>query len=169
MSITNLASPDKTSIREFFDAIAPRYDFINSFLSFRLDDLWRKWSRDIVLEPSQKSILDLGIGTGKFLRVFLKNRSWERAAGVDFSESMLSRARQELPCAVELVRADFHDLPFNEESFDLIVSAFTLRSVKDMNRFLCEVHRMLTPRGKAAFLCLTRPTRFFWRRYRNRI
>ncbi len=157
MSTTDLASPEKKQIREFFDAIAPRYDFLNTFLSFRMDDLWRRKALARVLKPEYRSVLDLGIGTGKFLKLFLEKKSWKQAVGLDFSQGMLVRAREDLKQTTGLVSADFHDLPFLDESFDLIVSSFTLRSVKDIPRFLSEVNRVLRPGGTAAFLCLTRP------------
>ncbi len=153
----NLASPDKEFIREAFDSIAPKYDFLNTILSFNLDDAWRRRARELVLEPSQRSILDLGTGSGKFLQCFLDVRKWDKSVGLDFSANMLAAARENLPVEVALVQGDFHDLPFGSAEFDLVVSAFTLRSVKDMPRFLSQVFKILTPGGRAGFLCLTRP------------
>lgn len=163
MSTTELASPEKKDIREFFDAIAGRYDFLNSFLSFRLDHLWRQKACRILLPGSGSAILDLGTGTGKYLELFLKSKSWDRAVGLDFSEEMLKVARLNLPPDVELMSADWHELPFQEKSFDLIISSFTLRSVKDMNRFLTGVYRVLKKGGRASFLCLTRPQNPFYK------
>lgn len=119
----NLASPEKEFIREAFDSIAPKYDFLNTLLSFKLDEGWRRQSRDLTLEPSQQSILDLGIGSGKFLGSFLEVRPWKKAVGLDFSENMLSIARKNLPKEVTLVQGDFHNLPFSASEFDLVISA----------------------------------------------
>lgn len=160
MSTTNLASPDKEHIRTFFNSIAGRYDFINTFLSFNLDDAWRGKACREVLDPAQESILDLGIGTGKFLKTFLDKKEFKRVCGVDFSEEMLVHARKALPPFVELEQADFHALPFKEASFDLVISSFTLRSVKNLPGFLKEVYRVLSDKGSVAFLCLTRPKNF---------
>ncbi|MCB9800097.1 MAG: ubiquinone/menaquinone biosynthesis methyltransferase [Candidatus Omnitrophica bacterium] len=162
-SIKTIASPEKELIRQYFDGIAHRYDFLNNFLSFNLDEHWRRKSLKIILEGDEKSILDLGTGTGKFLKLFLKSKTWEKVVAVDFSTEMLKHAQKELPHNVSFVAADFHDLPFPDKSFDLITSSFTLRSVKDMDRFLSEVFRILGENGKAAFLCLTRPTNFFFK------
>jgi len=157
MSSIDLASPDKQTIRQLFDGIAGRYDLINSFLSLNLDEQWRKRSCALILEGNETSILDLGVGTGKFLQLFLSKRNWDRASGLDFSSAMLSEAKKEFNKNVACVSADFHDLPFSRASFDLVVSSFTLRSVKNMPQFLSEVFRILTPGGKTGFLCLTRP------------
>ncbi len=155
----NLASPNKETIRGFFNDIASCYDQINSLLSLNLDEYWRRRAVSLVLERGvgEKNILDLGVGTGKFLKRFLPERSWKIAAGVDFSSGMLQQAEKKLPAQCGLIQADVHDLPFADESFDLIISSFTLRSVKDRNRFFRDVRRILKPAGKIAFLCLTRP------------
>jgi len=154
------AFPPKEAIRGFFESIAFRYDSINSLLSFRWDEAWRKKAARQILEGGGKrgAILDLGVGTGKFLERFLGEKSWERAVGVDFAREMLKRARARLGLRCQLIQADIHDLPFEAESFDLVISSFTLRSVKDLPHFFGEVRRVLTPGGKAAFLCLTRPS-----------
>lgn len=157
------AKPGSPAIRKYFDAIAFRYDFLNNFLSFKLDELWRVRARKILLEPHQQAVLDLGIGTGKFISEFAKLRPWKRMTGLDFSTGMLQEARKQLAPETELVTGDFHKLPFEKESFDLIISAFTLRSVQDMPLFLSEVHKVLKANGTAGFLCLTRPRNFFWK------
>jgi demethylmenaquinone methyltransferase/2-methoxy-6-polyprenyl-1,4-benzoquinol methylase len=161
MSSTDLASPDKTTIRRLFDEIAFRYDFLNSFLSFRMDSLWRRKARKIILDGTESKVLDLGVGTGKFLGLFMATGKFKRAVGLDFSFKMLQRAAGELPDAARLVSADFHALPFKPESFDVVISSFTLRSVKVLSRFFDEIYEILTPHGKAAFLCLTRPQGLF--------
>lgn len=160
--MASLASPPKETLRGFFESIAFRYDPINSLLSFRLDEGWRKKAARLILEGKQEgeTILDLGVGTGKFLERFLERKSWRLAVGVDFAGEMLKRARQRLGPQGRLIQADIHDLPLEAESFDFVVSSFTLRSVKDLPHFFKEVRRILIPGGKAAFLCLTRPAGF---------
>lgn len=160
-SVKSLASPDKGTIRVFFDQIAFRYDFLNSLLSFKLDHYWRAKSKKLVLDGYEQSVLDLGVGTGRFLKTFMSGKNFRRAVGVDFSSRMLERSRQDLPANVRFVSADFHHLPFPEAAFDLVISSFTLRSVKNLKLFFDEVYRVLTPHGKAAFLCLTRPQGLF--------
>jgi len=161
----SLASPDKETIRGLFDHIAFRYDALNSLLSLSIDESWRKRAVDLILGNSEreKSILDLGVGTGKFLARFLRKKTWKLAAGVDFSGEMLRRAQTQLSPSCRLLQADIHDLPFEDQTFDVVVSSFTLRSVKNRNRFFTEVHRILAPGGRVGFLCLTRPSSFVGR------
>ena len=163
MSSIKTATPDSYSIRRFFDSIAFRYDAMNHVLSFKLDDLWRKKSRDLLVSGHEESVLDLGIGTGKFLASFCELKKWKKIAGLDFSSQMLESSKQILPKEVELVHGDFKDMPFQPNSFDLVISAFTLRSVQSLAPFFRQIHSFLKPRGKVGFLCLTRPTSFLWK------
>ncbi len=162
-STETVVAPEAPVLRGFFDAIAFRYDFLNTFLSFKLDDFWRRKSRDLILTGGESSILDLGVGTGKFLELFLRGRKWRRACGLDFSSKMLAGCRQVVSQPVQLVNGDFQALPFLPGSFDCVISAFALRSVRQMDGFLKGVFDLLTARGKVGFLCLTRPQNFFWK------
>ncbi|HOE68431.1 MAG TPA: ubiquinone/menaquinone biosynthesis methyltransferase [Candidatus Omnitrophota bacterium] len=152
--------PDKLFLRSAFDAISPRYDLLNQILSFGMSEAWRERSADLILkEPGfyPKTILDLGCGTGKFLECFLRRRAWGQAVGMDLSPEMLKRAREAVAGNVIWLEKDFDNLPFLDGSFDLMISGFTLRSVRDLPAFLREVFRVLSPGGMAAFLDLTRP------------
>lgn len=159
-----MPAPDKAFIRDAFNSITPHYDALNQILSFGMSEAWRRRSAEILLSDprfSPKTLLDLGCGTGKFLKCFLGMRSWKNLTGVDFSVAMLNKARETVPGNVLWLQEDFDSLPFLEASFDLVISGFTLRSVQKLPEFLSVVHRILAPGGKAAFLDLTRP-RNFW-------
>ncbi len=153
-----LASPDRETLRNLFDQIASRYDLINSVLSLRLDEVWRRRAVELTLSGREECLLDLGVGTGRFLEYFLRKKTWRLAAGIDFSRPMLRLAQEKLPVEVPLIQADIHEIPFGRETFDVVAAAFTLRSVKDRPHFFEEVHRVLKPGGRVSFLCLTRPT-----------
>lgn len=111
-----------------------------------------------------QSILDLGCGTGDSLKWFLRARKWERAVGLDFSKEMLVKARLKL-LEAEFREGDFNKLPFGDAEFDLVFSAFTLRSVQNMPQFLSEVKRVLKPGGRTGLLELTRPRNFLHRAF----
>jgi SAM-dependent methyltransferase len=68
-----------------------------------------------------QSVLDLGCGAGRHTKV-LCERWW--TVGLDLSMALLKVARTESPDA-PYVRADMRDLPFGDETFDLIVNLFT--------------------------------------------
>lgn len=154
---------DSKTIRSFFDAIHGRYDCLNSILSFSLDGRWRKKLVAEAVEGKERSLLDIGCGTGRSLEAFVRAHRFDLAVGCDFSSGMLGVAKEKFTAA-QLAGADLHSLPFRDGSFDLITSSFVLRSVRDMGQFLREVIRTMSRGGKFAFLELTRPTNAAFRK-----
>ena len=67
------------------------------------------------------SVLDLGCGAGRHTKVLFE-RWW--TVGLDLSMALLRVARRESSDA-PYVRADMRELPFTDESFDLVVNLFT--------------------------------------------
>jgi SAM-dependent methyltransferase len=67
------------------------------------------------------SVLDLGCGGGRHTKVLFE-RWW--TVGLDLSMALLKVARKESADA-PYVRADMRELPFRDESFDLVVNLFT--------------------------------------------
>lgn len=165
---------DSKTIQSFFDAIPKQYDLLNFILSFSLDSRWRKKLVGATLEGKERSLLDIGSGTGRSLEAFTKAHRFDLAVGCDFSSGMLEvakrtrlkRGQAEDSCPSPFaegihkekwVGADLHELPFRDGSFDLVTSSFVLRSVRNMRQFLKEAKRVMSAGGKFAFLELTRP------------
>jgi ubiquinone/menaquinone biosynthesis C-methylase UbiE len=105
--------------------------------------------RAAVGDVQNLSVLDLGCGTGR-------HALWLADAGanvtaVDFSEGMLAEARRK-PGA-EAIRFLVHDLhqplPFDADSFDVVVSGLVLEHLNDIENFFAEIHRVLKPGGRA--------------------
>jgi demethylmenaquinone methyltransferase / 2-methoxy-6-polyprenyl-1,4-benzoquinol methylase len=158
-----LAHPDQNKIRHLFNAVTSKYDFMNSLFSLGLDGYWRRRMVSLSLTGLERSILDLGVGTGKSLQTFLNAHHFARAVGCDFSENMLMEAKKRLKDRAELMVCDFHDLPFPSQTFDIVTGSFILRSVQNMEHFLSEAKRILKPTGKVLYLELTRPENpFAW-------
>ena len=78
---TDLAHPDAKTIESFFDSISPRYDLLNSLMSFGLDAHWRDRMVRGALTGVERSILDLGVGTGKSLGAYLARMAANAASG----------------------------------------------------------------------------------------
>src|SRR3984893_14935144 len=156
------ASPEGTSdpqsaaraVREMFTSIAPRYDLLNHVLSCNVDRLW--WNRtartfaDILSRP-EAQILDLCCGTGD-MTLALRRRAGKSSArimGADFSHAMLQRAGQKsAPTKLRWIEADALRLPFPDNHFDLITSAFGFRNLADYDAGLEEIKRVLRPSGE---------------------
>jgi len=134
------------AVREMFDTIASRYDFVNRVMTFRLDTKWRKIAIETLRLSSPSCVLDLASGTGD-LCISLKKRG-HTAISVDLSYGMLSFDRSGAPRA----QADILRLPFPESSVDAVICGFALRNLVDLSTFFVEIARVLTPGGRVVLL-----------------
>ena len=160
-------------VREMFTRIAPRYDLLNHLLSLRFDVAWRKrlarCFRPVLARPDIR-VLDICCGTGDLsLSLAAEIRranpsSPGRILGGDFAHPMLIRAREKSAKAgkrvrIEFLEADALSLPFADQSFDLITTAFGFRNLANYLAGLAEFHRVLRPGGSLAILEFTEPER----------
>jgi ubiquinone/menaquinone biosynthesis C-methylase UbiE len=97
--------------------------------------------------PEGARVLDVGCGTGLFLRS-LAGRLPAAAdlIGIDPAEQMLAVARVASP-GFDLRRASAEQLPFPDRSFDLVASTLSFDHWSDQRAGLAESHRVLRPEG----------------------
>ncbi len=136
-----------------FDAIAPRYDAVNTVMTFGLDGWWRRRALDLLELAPGDVVLDVGCGTGDFVRAL--GRRGASAIGLDLSAGMLSCARSD---GQLLVRADAASLPVRAASLDAVVSGFALRNFADLPGVLAELGRVVRPGGRIALLEVDEPS-----------
>ncbi len=158
------------AVREMFTSIAPRYDLLNHVLSFNVDRLWwRRTARSFAQTLAQPDvrILDLCCGTGDMtfaLRRQAGNCS-SQVLGADFSHAMLQRARSKSLDKVSSgtsavpywIEADALCLPFPDQHFRLVTSAFGFRNLADYDAGLREIARVLQPGGECGILDFSEP------------
>ena len=109
----------------------------------------RKFFAPLALRPGL-NVLDVGCGTGDFLRLLAPIVSPGTAVGVDLSETMIAEARQR--SGVDLENLSFRvgsalNLPFQVGSFDRILATQVLLHIPDPWRALAEMKRVLAPSG----------------------
>lgn len=168
-------------VREMFGRIAPRYDFLNHFLSASFDKLWRKRTARrfaALLQNPNARVLDLCCGTGDLLFAFARESrsgSGARLIGADFALPMLGLAKSKNLQRREdaaFLGADALALPFADSSFDLISAAFGFRNLTNYKDGLREMRRVLRSGGALAILEFCEPEggllaalyRFYFRR-----
>jgi demethylmenaquinone methyltransferase / 2-methoxy-6-polyprenyl-1,4-benzoquinol methylase len=150
------------AVREMFTAIAPRYDLLNHLLSANVDKLWwRRTARSFAnrLEQPGVKVLDLCCGTGDMALALRTQAPQAEITGADFSHSMLVLAskKNSQPRRIKWVEADALQLPFPDQSFDLITSAFGFRNLADYDAGLREIVRVLRPGGECGILEFSEP------------
>ena len=143
------------AIRKMFSAVAPRYDFLNHFLSGGRDIAWRKATAKAlhgVLSRAGSKAADLCSGTGD-LAFELERHSAGQVFATDFCHPMLVLAkRKALRRSTLFFEADTLALPFPDEFLDLATLAFGFRNLADYARGLQEIRRVLKPQGLLAIL-----------------
>ena len=155
------------AVREMFTAIAPRYDLLNHLLSANVDKLWwRRTARafSAILSQPNAQVLDLCCGTGDMAFALRRQGATARITGADFSHTMLVLASAKTSAAslmknrpVKWIEADALSLPFPDESFDLVTSAFGFRNLADYDAGLREIRRVLHPGGEVGILECSEP------------
>jgi ubiquinone/menaquinone biosynthesis C-methylase UbiE len=88
-----------------------------------------------LLHTTTGSILDVGCGMGDLLLHF----PHRECMGVDISEDYLTVARER---GLEVVQAEAESLPFDDDSFDVVVGTDILEHVFDMNQVAAEMVRV---------------------------
>lgn len=160
------------AVREMFDKIAPRYDFLNHALSMNIDRLW--WRRTARLFrhilAADARVLDLCAGTGDMsvaLRaVATKQNSSAAVYALDFSHQMLRHGQAKFRNKnVQPIEADALQLPLPSGSMDLVVSAFGFRNLANYDAGLSEIFRVLKPQGEVGILDFSEPGGLFGKLY----
>jgi demethylmenaquinone methyltransferase/2-methoxy-6-polyprenyl-1,4-benzoquinol methylase len=159
------ARPDGKAVQQMFAEIAPRYDFLNHFLSISIDRRWRKVAvarAGACLKGKTKPVcLDLCSGTGD-LAIELNRGLDVPVVASDFCHPMLIRGLEKVRKVrrdgfIPVIEADSLVLPFANETFDIASVAFGLRNLEDAKDGLIEMKRVLKSGGTAIILEFSRP------------
>ena len=112
----------------------------------------RELRRDLLAEATG-SVLEIGAGTGLNLAHY--DGKVQSLVITEPEPAMLRRlqrkAREQSPLA-KVLRAPAEDLPFEDDTFDTVVSTLVLCGVDDQERALREARRVLRPGGRLLFM-----------------
>lgn len=109
--------------------------------------------RKAMLLHAQGDILEIGFGTGLNLPFYPEHV--QKIHTVDINAGMNTVARKNRASSrieVDHYVLNAESLPFANESFDTVVSTWTLCSITNVDRTLQEIHRVLKPAGKFIFV-----------------
>ena len=154
----------KQQVEQMFDNIAPKYDFLNHFLSLGIDKLWRKKAIRILSGYKTDLLLDVASGTGDFAIAAAKLKP-SKIIGFDISEQMLNVGRGKvqrlgLDQVIEFQKGDSEAMPFDDAHFDAITVAFGVRNFENLENGLKEFVRVLKNDGVAVILEFSKPKYF---------
>ena len=146
-------------IRQMFGEIAGRYDFMNHFLSGGTDIYWR-WRTVRLARPDGASpILDVCTGTGDLAFAWRKSAGMDtQGMATDFTHGMLKLAEKKRGNRdVVFMEADTQELPFDDDTFQLVTVAFGLRNISSTIGGLTEMTRVCRPGGRVVVLEFSLP------------
>lgn len=146
-----------------FGEIAERYDLLNRLLSAGVDQYWRRRTVKLVPPNGNGPILDVCTGTGDLALAYWRAGGKRiPVIGIDFTRPMLTVGQQKLREAgasklVRLVEGDAQQVPFADDTFEIVCVAFGLRNVSDTDQGLREMVRVCRPGGRVAVLEFAMP------------
>jgi demethylmenaquinone methyltransferase/2-methoxy-6-polyprenyl-1,4-benzoquinol methylase len=162
----------KQQVEGMFNDIAPRYDFINRFLSLGIDVGWRKKAIRRLKKVNPRLILDVATGTGDMAILANEILKPQKITGIDISAEMLAQGRKKVQKAglsreIELIQGDSETINFETNSFDAIMVAFGVRNFEHLEQGLAEMLRVLKPGGSVMILEFSKPKNFLIRKLYN--
>jgi ubiquinone/menaquinone biosynthesis C-methylase UbiE len=134
--------------RDEFDSWSRRYDWDPlQWLFFRPSHRMMMNYLDV----SDRRLLDIGCGTGKFAWRVLERFPRTQVVGLDLSDGMLRAAGPRSAAAAgrfHLVQGDSERLPFASDSFDVVTCCHSFHHYPHQEEAVAQMHRVLRPGGK---------------------
>lgn len=131
----------------YYDNIASLYDRTR-WLTESIAEEVADFILELVDATSETTFLEPGVGTG--LNVLPLVRRGYSVTGIDVSQEMLDQFIQKLhkiPQHLNLIRSDALQLPFTDQSFDVVLTVHMVDTVSNWKTFMDEIDRVLKRQG----------------------
>ncbi|MBX3042372.1 MAG: bifunctional demethylmenaquinone methyltransferase/2-methoxy-6-polyprenyl-1,4-benzoquinol methylase UbiE [Candidatus Kapabacteria bacterium] len=152
-------------VRDMFSDISAEYDLLNDVLSFGRHRCWKnKFVKNIKL-PNDGKHLDVATGTGDIAELVVKKYGMKtEIIGVDFSESMIIKARfrkNSKYVNLDFQTGDATDLKYPDNYFDSVSISFGIRNIPSLVKAIEEMGRVIKPGGLLAIMEFGTPSQPF--------
>ncbi len=156
------ARPTTEKVQSIFSTIAPEYDRFNKLSSLGIDRSWRRRTVKAARITRSSHVLDLAAGTGDLTMAIARLGQPKSILSTDFVPEMLEVGKAKAadydgPTEIGFSVVDAQDLPFADESYDVVTVGFGVRNLPDRAANFREVHRVLKPGGRYVVLEFSRP------------
>lgn len=169
---TGLEAPAELSserVRDIFSSIARKYERFNAISSFGAYKLWLAGMMRQAPIEAHHDVLDIAGGTGDVTFTVARTKHPRHIQCTDLVPEMLEVAAMHVdegdgagvPIDFEVV--DAQDIPYADESYDVITMAYGIRNMPDRPRALAEMFRVLRPGGSLVCLEFSTPPNGTWR------
>jgi len=150
-------------VRRHFNTVAPKYDFMNTLLSFGTHYLWKQMAiRMMELRPGDR-VIDLCGGTADLSLMAAKEIGANGSIVLyDINWAMMETGRPKVdrsPYAqnIKYVQGNAEQIAFADCSFDAAMVGFGIRNLTNPENGFREMHRVLKPGGKMMCLEFSEP------------
>lgn len=156
-------------VKDIFSDIAKKYERFNAISSFGAYKLWlRGMMKQVDIDPSAE-VLDVAGGTGDVSFTVARAKHPKHILCSDLVPEMLDVAKNHyaegagdgVPVDFEVV--DAQNMPFEDESFDVLTMAYGIRNMPEREKALSEMYRVLKPGGQLVCLEFSTPPNPAWR------
>ena len=145
-------------VRRHFNRVAPKYDFMNTLLSFGIQYAWKRQAIRLMGLKKGDRVLDVCGGTADLSIMAARRTDGDGLCVVyDINRAMLQAGQSKLRTVpwggrIQLIQGDAEKISFPDNTFDAAMVGFGIRNVTHMEQGFREMHRVLKPGGK--FMCL---------------
>jgi len=145
------------NVKNIFNNISYKYDFLNNLLSLGLHSLWKRELVNLANPRVGENWGDLCCGTGDISFIIHKKVLPNgRVTGIDNAGSILEIAKKKSKNlnkgSIDWHKKDIFNIKKEEYKFDGICMSYGLRNLNNIYKGLAKVHEILKEDGKAAFL-----------------
>ena len=150
-------------VRNHFDAVAQKYDMMNTLLSFGIHYLWKRTAiRMLSLKPGDR-VIDVCGGTGDLsILAIRKVRPSGQVVLYDINRKMMVTGRSKPVNAgarkqILYVQGDAESISFGPNQFDAAMVSFGIRNLTHIEEGFKEMYRVLKPGGRLMCLEFSKP------------
>ena len=133
----------------------------------RIMNDWALKAISNIVDPEKEkvSVLEIGCGTARMAIQGCQKLKNIKVVGVDLSDNMIEIGKTNIEEAdlsdrISLVKADAKKLPFEDNSFDLVVCANMLHHLEDPTEVINEIDRVVKENGRVFIKDILRPHSF---------
>ena len=152
----------KKFVGDVFTSVAKNYDVMNDAMSFGMHRLWKKILVELASIGEDDFILDIASGTGDISKLISKEYPNTNIFMSDINYEMLDEGRnraidESFSRNCHFCQLSGEELPFKDNTFDVITVGFGLRNFTNKEKGLKEMKRCLKKSGKLLVLEFSKP------------
>ena len=152
----------KKFVGDVFTSVAKNYDVMNDAMSFGMHRLWKKILVELASIGEDDFILDIASGTGDISKLISKEYPNTNIFMSDINYEMLDEGRnraidESFSRNCHFCQLSGEELPFKDNTFDVITVGVGLRNFTDKEKGLKEMKRCLKKNGKLLVLEFSKP------------